>query len=504
MKIPFYKGILIRYLIGGLFLVISIPLFLRVVDLSRFVIFTTNVLAAFKGIITFYYIKSPLFLLSVLTLIIIILVFSLYQIFKRRLGYDPVFLSGIVFIVIEILPGFMMLIVKPELMLYYVLSFLALYLFIVLKKRPYDLLKGFALTNILLFPLFALLLLVGFNSSAARPRTTILNGGPSHNWYDEVCDRKRLLSQREISPIWIEDAWLYGGVATRDGRYFYFADNGYGIIGFEVQGNGEYQRLPSVRYPPDFNAALYSHRLYLTPDERYIYYFGARSAEFVFIERERLNVASVIPTQSGLDGFSATYDTRRDLIYGFPFIGKKIPVLYYNGGNAILTRWIDFSAVDGWVIQGLYNQRRDTLMIHTTNLFVEYSADSLVPLRSILIGPVATRSDYIEGRQTILFSNIFLRKIEIVDLESLTARSYHVPVGIRELFYTSYSDKMLLFDFSGSRILIMQDGNIQKEIYSGPRPRGMVILPSMQTIGGREKIIIGSGCGLFEVDINQK
>ncbi len=496
MTIPLKKGEIIKYLAILLVFVFLLPVFIKVADLSRFVIFTTSIKDFVLGILYYYFRERFIFSLLSLIVFVCIFVFLLIKISKRKLYKNILFISGLIVLLIEVLPSVLLLVIKPFLLFYYLSIFCCLFIFLLFRNSPYDFLKNLSVSALILFPLFSLLLLIGFNSSAARPKTTILSNGPSHNWYDEVCDRKRFLSQKEVRPVWLENLWVYSGVATKDGKYFYFADNGYGIIGFRINEKDEYERLPFVKYPPDFKAALYSHRLYLTPDENYLYYYGARSAEFVFIDREKLEVSYVIPTKNGLDGFSAAMDTVRNLIYGFPFIGKKIPVLYYNSVEPILLKWLDFSGLSGWVVQGFYNEKNDSLILHTTDMFAEYSANSLKPLRSINIGPVATRSDYVEDRQLILFSNIFLNKMDILDLNSFTLTSREVPFGIREISYLENMDGILLFDFSGSSIFLMRDGVIKNKIYAGPRPRGIVKLSSEKK---GKRIIIGSGCGIFEL-----
>jgi len=479
----------LRILAVTILTVLFLPVLIKILDFSRFVIFTASTYQLWWGMIRYFFRHHLILSLAITILSVTLASLLFYKITKRGLWKNILFLAGLIVFLAEVLPFVLLKSTKPELLYFYISVFIVVFLFSVLTRVPYDFLLSFSRATLILFPLFALFLFIGFNSSAARPKRTILNGGPEHNLLDERCDRKRLLSQPFIKPIWIEDAWLYGGVATRDGRYLYFSDNGYGIVGFELQENGEYKRLPFINYPKDFKAALYSHRLYLTPDERYIYYFGARSAEFVFIDRERWEVAYVIPTRNGLDGFSCTMDTKRNLIYGFPFIGKEIPVLSYENGVPRLIKWVDFSGLLTWAIDGVYYENSDNLVLYSTDSILILDAESYKLNKFFRdIGPVITRG-YVHNN-LIFFANLFLDRIDIVDISSSTNYSYKAITGIREIFYDSFSSTLFLFAFSNSEILLMIDGKILSRFYAGPRPRGLV------NVDG--KIYISSGCGVFE------
>ncbi len=489
----------IKNLIIAIIVVACIPLLLKIADFSRFVIITTGIHELLIGIFRYYF-KNHLFLSALLSILILFfLIFCIYKTAKRRLYSNYLFLSGLVVFIIEILPFELLRSVKPQLLMIYIVFFFCLFIFLTLKKRPFYFLESFFNSVLLLFPVFALFLFIGFNATASRPKKTILNGGPEHNIFDERCDRKRLLSQREIKPIWLEDAWLYGGVATKDGRYIYFLDNGYGIVGFKRMEDGSYEKLPYVKYPLDFDAALYSHRLYLTPDEKYLYYYGARSAEFVFIDRERLEVAYVIPTKKGLDGFSATMDNKRNLIYGFPFIGKEIPVLLYEDGIPRLIKWIDFSQIPGWAIQGVYIEKLDKIIISTSSYLGVYNPDDYKPISYIWAGPVLTRWAFNEEENEIYFSNEFSRGITLINLNDFKMKYIDgVPPGIREIFFDTKNRELILSQFSQGFLYVfnIKENRITKKIYAGQRPRG-ALLTQYNTLG--DIWIFGTSCGIFSV-----
>ncbi|MCX7957446.1 MAG: hypothetical protein N3B13_00170 [Deltaproteobacteria bacterium] len=484
------EKISIKNVFVSILVVALIPVFFKIADFSRFVIFTTNIHELLSGILK-YLIKNYLILLLLSVIGILSLsVFVLYKAVKRKIYRNIWILSGVIVFLVQIFPVALLKSVKPELLAVYAMLFILLFLFLLLREREYDFLKTFFYTVLILFPLFSLFLMIGFEASAARPKRTILNGGPEHNILDERCDRKRLLSQKEIKPIWLEDAWLYGGVATKDGRYIYFADNGYGIVGFEIKDDGNFEKLPFVKYPPNFNAALYSHRLYLTPDEKYLYYYGARSAEFVFIDRERLEVAYVIPTRNGLDGFSATMDTKRNLIYGFPFIGKEVPVLSYENGLPRLIKWIDFSQVSGWAIQGTYSLLHDILYITTTSNFAGFEGATLMPLFNTKIGPTVARLFYDEKGDRFFGTNYFFNHVVVF------GRSWEeridAPSGSLEVFYDGEREKLYTARLSCSEIWVKDlSSGREKIIYTGPRPRGFL------KAGG--KILFSSGCGIHQI-----
>ncbi|MGC8927741.1 MAG: YncE family protein [Myxococcota bacterium] len=497
------KSRYIQNIVILLIFIISLPAFIKILDFSRFVIFTTNILELLLGIVEYFFVNYTILSFLTTSTILLCLIFITYRIFKRRLYLDIWFLTGFIVFLSELLPFVLLRSVKVELLMFYLVVFSILFLFILLKNTKYDFFKSFALSSLILFPLFAIFLLIGFNASAARPKKTILNGGPEHNWYDERCDRKRLLSQPEIKPVWIEDAWLYGGVATGDGRYIYFSDNGYGIVGFELMENGEYRKLPFIKYPPDFNAALYSHRLYLTPDEKYIFYYGARSAEFVFIDREKLEVAYVIPTKNGLDGFSATIDTRRNLIYGFPFIGKEVPVLSYEDGIPRLIKWIDFSQVPGWAIQGVYDEKRDILIVFTSSNISLFNANNYYPIKHIKTNGVNTRYVFDIDNEKMYFSNEFLNVITLLDLNTYDFKFIEgIPAGIRELFYIKKNNILLLSNFSTGIVYVLdlKTNLIISQIYVGQRIRGALVTNKNNFTGG---IILSSSCGIFEVGLRK-
>lgn len=493
------KSRYIQRIVVLLLLLVSLPFFIKILDFSRFVIFTTNIFELFWGIVNYFFKNYTIISIFISTASLLFIGFVSYKIIKRRLYLDIWFIFGVIIFLSELLPLVLLNSIKSELLIFYCITFLILFLFILFKNEKYDFFRSFTFSTLILFPLFAIILLIGFNASAARPRKTILNGGPEHNWYDEKCDRRRLLSQPQIKPIWIEDAWLYGGVATKDGRYIYFSDNGYGIVGFELMENGEYKRLPFIKYPPDFKAALYSHRLYLTPDEKYIFYYGARSAEFVFIDREKWEVAYVIPTKNGLDGFSATIDTKRNLIYGFPFIGKEVPVLSYENGVPRLVKWIDFSQISGWAIQGFYYENLDMIVIFTSSSIMLFNALDYNPVKSLYTGGVNTRYSVNSNSGEIYFSNEFLKTITLFD-KDMQEVDYlgNVPFGIREIFYISKYNMIALSHFTKGIVYFfdLSKNEIVNQIYVGPRIRGALLTQKNEIT---DKIILSSSCGVVEI-----
>lgn len=471
-------------------LILLLPVFLKIADFSRFVILRAQIHELVYGIVR-YLLNN--YLIATIITVIVIISFSGYigiKILRRRLYKEFWFLAGLIIFLFQILPMITLRTVKPELFILYLVIFAFVFVFLLLKKTSYDFLRSFSYSVTLLFPVFSLFLAIGFSSSAARPKKTILNGGPEHNLLDERCDRVKLLSQKEITPIWLEEAWLYGGVSTRDGRFIYFSDNGYGVVGFEIKEDGSYEKLPFVKYPKDFNAALYSHRLYLTPDEKYLYYYGARSAEFVFIDRERLEVAYVIPTVNGLDGFSAAMDTKRNLIYGFPFIGKEVPVISYENGIPRLVKWVDFSQVSGWAIQGFYSLTKDVLYIYTTYKFAGFDADSLIPLFNSESGPTVARFSYDGTNERFFGTNFFFGHIVILGSEHI--ERIPAPVGLLEIFYDEEEKILYGARFDNSEIWVKNlTTNKEKIFYSGPRPRGFLKV--------KERILFSSGCGINQL-----
>jgi hypothetical protein len=490
----------LRILAVTILTVLFLPVLIKILDFSRFVIFTASTYQLWWGMIRYFFRHH-----FVLSLAITILSFTLaallfYKITKRGLWKNLLFLAGLIVFLAEVLPFVLLKSTKPELLYFYISVFIVVFLFSVLTRVPYDFLLSFSRATLILFPLFALFLFIGFNSSAARPKKTILNGGPEHNLLDERCDRKMLLSQPFIKPIWIEDAWLYGGVATRDGRYLYFSDNGYGIVGFELQENGEYKRLPFINYPKDFKAALYSHRLYLTPDERYIYYFGARSAEFVFIDRERWEVAYIIPTKNGLDGFSCTMDTKRNLIYGFPFIGKEVPVLSYENGVPRLIKWVDFSNISGWAIQGEYIWERDWLLISTSESLNVFSGDLSYGIRKIENNSFPKLLFISKDHRKAWFIYIFWRDyITELDLDSFNISNIPAIDNLKEIVSCNSNRWIYMSEVTNPYVIVMNiDTGIRHFIYVGPKPRGLVCIPLEN---GYDRLFVGSGCGALEVDL---
>ncbi|MCX7945210.1 MAG: hypothetical protein N2746_11950 [Deltaproteobacteria bacterium] len=466
------------------------PIFVKIADFSRFVIFTTEIHNLIYGILIYLLKNYTLLFLSISLVIFTGVFYVCYKIIRNRLFKDLYFSLGVFVFIFQVLPIILLKSVKPELLMVYLTLFICMFCFNVFRKAPHEYLRQFFYTILMLFPIFSIFLLIGFDASSARPKKTILNGGPEHGIFDERCDRKRLLSQREIKPIWLEDAWLYGGVATKDGRYVYFSDNGYGIVGFEVKDDGTYEKLPFVKYPPNFNAALYSHRLYLTPDERYLFYYGARSAEFVFIDRGRLEVAYVIPTRNGLDGFSATIDTRRNLIYGFPFIGKEVPVLSYENGLPRLIKWVDFSQVSGWAIQGFYHEKRDTLVITTSCVYSTFDAETLQPLTYRLIGPSMARFSYDSLNNRFLSSNYFFSYITVYDEYKIEEIS--VPRYTLEIYLDIKANVLFAAQLSKSTIWMRDmSAGLEKIIYSGPRARGFLKV--------NEDILFSSSCGVHKI-----
>ncbi len=473
--------------------VVLLPLFLKIADFTRFVVFTTRIHELFAGILK-YLLKNYLIpVLVILVSAVSIAACLVYKISKRRLYRDFWFMSGLLIFLFQIFPLALLKSVKPELLYVYLVCFVCLFIFLLLRSVPFDFLRSFSFSVIFLFPVFALFLMIGFNASAARPQKTILNGGPGHNLLDERCDRKRLLSQKEIKPVWLEDAWLYGGVATRDGRFIYFSDNGYGIVGFEIREDGTYEKLPFVRYPEGFNAALYSHRLYLTPDEKYLYYYGARSAEFVFIDREKLEVSYVIPTKNGLDGFSAAMDTKRNLIYGFPFIGKEVPVLSYENGVPRLIKWIDFSQISGWLIQGVYDEKRDYFIISTSQWLVVYNASSMGLLKYLSLGPMANRLFMID-KDNLLLTYYHSGYFQVIDLNTFSLSTTDAPKGKTEAGYDKTNNILMFADLVFPYLYIYsRDKFLWKSLYTGPKTRGVVQTGKL--------VFVSSACGIVRLEL---
>jgi|GEM_PF-3176828 len=474
-------------------ILLSIPLFIKVADFSRYAILVARVDLLIYGIIRSLFIKNPLLFLVGSLIFLLINLWSFHSICKRKLYKDPIFYLFLIIIIVQTLPAVTLFSVDVNLFLFYVSLFIVLLLFFVLSYNPYRIFSSIAKSFLILFPVFSIILLVGFNSVVLRPKKTVLNGGPEHYLLDSRCDRNRLLSQKEIKPIWLEDAWLYDGVATKDGKYLYFVDNGYGLLGFERMEHGEYVKLPPIKYPNDFNAALYSHRLYLTPDEKYLFYYGARSAEFVFINRERMEVAYVIPTENGLDGFSAAIDTKRNLIYGFPFIGKRIPVVSYEEGVPRLIKWIDFSQIPGWAIEGVYNNKRDILIISTSMFLSIYDAMTLEPKVRIEYGSLPTRIFSSDKSDLIFLTTPYDNKVKFVNLSDGTFKEVKSPGFLNEAEEVS-QDRMVFLEFIRPYIWIYYRHKDEwKSIYVGTKPRGIAHTG--------DKIFISSVCGVLEIDM---
>ena len=489
----------LRILAVTILTVLFLPVLIKTLDFSRFVIFTASTYQLWWGMIRYFFRHHLILSLAITILSVTLAVLLFYKITKRGLWKNLFFLAGLIVFLAEVLPFVLLKSTKPELLYFYISVFIVVFLFFVLTRVPYDFLLSFSRATLILFPLFALFLFIGFNASAARPQKTILDGGPEHNLLDERCDRKRLLSQPFIKPVWIEDAWLYGGVATRDGRYLYFSDNGYGVVGFELQENGEYKRLPFINYPKDFKAALYSHRLYLTPDERYIYYFGARSAEFVFIDRERWEVAYIIPTKNGLDGFSCTMDTKRNLIYGFPFIGKEVPVLSYENGVPRLIKWVDFSNIYGWAIQGEYIWERDWLLISTSDSLNVFSGDLSYGIRKIENNSFPNRLFVSKDHKKIWLIYNWRDYITEIDLDSFDIKNVYAVDNLIEAVSGNLDRWIYMSEFTNPYMLVMNiDTGSRHSIYVGPKPRGLICVPLKN---GYDRLFVGSGCGVLEIDL---